>query len=213
MTMTEWAENEIKLACVKEKDTKDSDFEYAKMCYDSALKAYKSMSEDGHSGMSWQITSKILIRLLKALPLTPVTEKDKWIQITENDKGTLFQSCRISSLFKRVDTDGNITYSDNDRVSCFDKNDVSFGFGLVGSIIDEMFPITLPYYPTEKGYRVFVEDFLTKDGKGDFDTVGIMYAYKPNGERIEINRFFKEEEHKMVEIEEVEYKERLANKR
>ena len=213
MTMTEWAENEIKLACVKEKDTKDLDFEYAKKCYESALKAYKSLSEDGHSGMSWQITSKILVRLLKALPLTPVTEKDEWVQITKNDKSTLFQSCRISSLFKTIDNEGNVTYADNNRVSCFDKNDVSFRFGLAGSIIDEIFPITLPYYPTEKGYRVFVEDFLTKDGKGDFDTVGIIYAYKPNGERIEVNRFFKEEEHKMVEIEESEYKERLANKR
>ena len=47
MTMTEWAEKEIAAACKKENPNWDSkSFDYGCSCYQSALKAYKSLVDD-----------------------------------------------------------------------------------------------------------------------------------------------------------------------
>ena len=44
MSMIEWAENEVKIACAKEApDRKDGEFDYGCCCYESALKAFKSL--------------------------------------------------------------------------------------------------------------------------------------------------------------------------
>lgn len=54
MNMVNWAENEVKIACEKEHPgLKEGEFDYGCACYQSALKAYKSLAEDGHSGYSW----------------------------------------------------------------------------------------------------------------------------------------------------------------
>lgn len=47
---------------------------------------------------------------------------------------------------------------------------------------------------------------------GGFDTVGIFYAIKPDGEKVEINRFFKESEDGWKEINEAEYIKRLQKR-
>lgn len=85
----------------------------------------------------------------------------------------------------------------------------TFTTGLVTKIIDELFPITMPYNPG-KAIAVYCEDFLTDKKNGDFDTRGIFYAIKPDGEKIEINRFFKESEDGWNEIDKTEYDERKA---
>ena len=57
-----------------------------------------------------------------------------------------------------------------------------------------MFPITMPYIPSEP-IKVFCEDFLTDKNNRYFDTVGVLYALKEENRepiRIEINRFFRE---------------------
>ena len=66
----------------------------------------------------------------------------------------------------------------------------------------------MPYYPPDKPTKVYCSDFLTDRKNGDFDTVGMFYAIRPDGERIEINRFFKEGEDDWIEITEAEYGER-----
>ena len=51
--MLEWAKREIELACKRERGNHPNDeFDYGCACYASALKAFKSLLEDGHSGMS-----------------------------------------------------------------------------------------------------------------------------------------------------------------
>ena len=53
MSMQTWAEKEIEIACKRERaDSKveDGELDYGCACYESALKAYKSLIEDGHSG-------------------------------------------------------------------------------------------------------------------------------------------------------------------
>ena len=77
MTTEEWAEREIEIACKKENPNWDGkSFDYGCACYQSALKAYKSLCEDGHSGTSFNITKNILIRLMEGLPLKPITDDD-----------------------------------------------------------------------------------------------------------------------------------------
>ena len=57
MSMIDWAEYETEIACKREKSSKDKgEFDYDGACYKSALKAYKSLCEDGHSGMSFEYT-------------------------------------------------------------------------------------------------------------------------------------------------------------
>lgn len=63
--MLEWVKREIELACERERGNRPKDeFDYGCACYESALKAYKSLLGGGHSGMSIGYTKHILDRLI-----------------------------------------------------------------------------------------------------------------------------------------------------
>ena len=195
----DWAEREVAIACKKENSIKkDGEFDYGCACYESALKAFKTLFNDGHSGLSMKFTQLILNRLINGQPLTPIEDtSDIWYECHHyKDDHKLYQCKRMSSLFKDVYADGTVEYSDNNRLYCVNihnPND-TYSSGLVRRIIDKMFPITMPYIPG-KPIEVYCEDFLTDKKNGDFDTIGVFYALKTeNGkqEKIEINRFFRE---------------------
>ena len=211
MSMLEWAENEIRLACERENpDREEGEFDYGCACYESALKAFKSLIEDEHSGMSISITRNILNRLIMGQPLTPIEDTDDiWNECNYdiNNQYKTYQCKRMSSLFKDVYKDGTIKYNDVDRVLCIDINhkDVSYHSGFITRLINEMFPLTMPYCPDTKPYKVYIEDFLYDRKNGDFDTIGVFYLIKPDGERIDINRFFKESLFSFEEITKDEY--------
>ena len=83
MTMSEWAKREVEIACKKENPKWDGkSFDYGCACYQSALKAYQSLCEDEHSGMSFNIAKNILIRLMEGNPLTPIIDEDFFIETT-----------------------------------------------------------------------------------------------------------------------------------
>lgn len=220
MSMLNWAENEIRIACERENpNRKEGEFDYGCACYESALKAFKSLLEDEHSGMSISITRQILNRLILGQPLTPIEDTDNvWNLIHEQKDHKVYQCRRMSSLFKKVYDDGKISYNDVDRVICYEikSDDIPFRNGLSRNIVDGMFPITMPYIPEEKPYKVYVHEFLTDPKNGDFDTVGVICVVKPDGERVRINRYFKDAEHGYDEISVEEYNERfeiyIANK-
>ena len=210
MSMTDWAENEVRIACERERaesKTPEGEWDYGCACYESALKAYRCLMEDGHSGMSFSITRQILNRLMRGQPLTPIEDtEDVWNYIDDReDNFKKYQCKRMSSLFKDVYSDGAVKYTDVER--CYavysDNPSTSWSSGLVRSIIDEMFPITMPYVPGDP-IKVVCEEFLVDPKNGDYDTIGILYAIK-DGEKIEINRFFAERGREMVEIQESEY--------
>jgi hypothetical protein len=69
----------------------------------------------------------------------------------------------------------------------------------------ELYPITMPYMPSDRAYKVYTEDFLTDPKNGDYDTVGILYVITPSMEKVEINRYFKEAPNGFAEIDESEY--------
>ena len=80
MGMKEWAEREVQIACKRENpDRKEGEWDYGCACYGSALKAFNSLMEDGHSGMSIGFTIQILNRLIAGKPLTQVEDtEDIW---------------------------------------------------------------------------------------------------------------------------------------
>ena len=194
--------------------TQNCEDDYIKDCYLSALKAYKSLCEDGHSGCSFNITSNILKKLLDGKPLSPITENDfpeepYWI---DKDNIKHFQSNRKSSLFKYVYPDGTIKYTDNDRFYAYliDKPNIPYHSGLVCKILDEMFPITMPY-TANKNYAVATDEFLLDKKNGDFDHKAVLFIKEDKGETYEVNRYFKDSENDWIEISKEEYeKERLS---
>ena len=213
MSMLEWAKKEVELAKIIEaKDLKEGEFDYGGACYDSALKAFKSLAEDGHSGMSIKLTQQILNRLIDGKPLLPIEDReDIWNEVTRNkdkeNERIVYQCSRMSSLFKYVYENGKVEYSDIDRFYCFDiiKPDMRYSSGLVKNIIDEMFPITMPYSPVNERIKVCCEEFLYSPDGGDFDSVAILYVDDPDNKRINVTRYFKEEDNKWVEIEFTEH--------
>lgn len=211
MSMTKWAEDEVRLACEREApDRNDGEFDYGCACYESALKAFKSLMEDEHSGISFGFTKNILIRLMNGLPLTPIMgTDDEWNEVTDGE----YQSKRRSSLFKEINEDGTISYSDIDGYICEDiENGHTYYFGLVSKIHKEMFPITFPYMPSNELPRYLCEEFLTGKENGDFDTVGIFYVKHPEAGRVDINRFFAASEDGWREIDRDEYQARYRKR-
>lgn len=215
-TKSSWATKEVELACIAEtKDSSPEDplFDYGHSCYKSALKAFNSLCGDDHSGMSIGYTRNILNNLIDGKPLTPIKDTDDvWTDVTglcvKDELYKMYQCKRMSSLFKYVYTDGSIKYKDVNSISCVDmKSKYGFAYhsSLVQRLMDEMFPIIMPYSPGEP-IKVYCEEFLTDHANGDFDTVGIFNAIK-DGEKIKIYKFFKEADTETgwVEIHKDEY--------
>ena len=145
--------------------------------------------------MSIQITKSILNRLIDGKCLTPIEDDpDIWtkVEFGENDTIQHFQCNRMSSLFKDVAEDGTVTYSDVNRVQLINKEspDIPFRNGFGTRLIDKMYPITLPYFPADKKFKIIVEEFLTDEKNGDFDTVGYLQLILPNGEVVDLNGYF-----------------------
>lgn len=217
MNMMNWAEKEVAIACANERKgsgKKDGEWDYGCACYESALKALRSLEEDGHSGMSIHLTKNILNRLIEGKPLTPIEDTDdiwEFCWEADNKDYVNYQCKRMSSLFKKVYNDGRVIYNDVDRVTCVDINTkVTYGCGFVSRLIDDMFPITMPYYPND-GYIVYCEDFLIDPMNGDFDTFGIFYVIDPEGNKIHIDRLFGDDsDGEMKEITIGEYCRRKA---
>lgn len=222
MNMREWAEREIVLLKEANKLDEGESFDYVGGCCDSALRAFESLLNDGHSGMSIQITKSILDQLIEGKALTPIEDvPEVWNDIgtfgPEEERSDIkrYQCKRMSSLFKIVYSDGTVLYSDCDRECGVDINNPSMTYssGTISKIVNEMFPITMPYTPPANPYKVYTEDFLYDENNGDFDTVGVFYMITPNGERIEINKFHHyTRDNKEIELTKEQYEEMRANK-
>lgn len=201
MTTTEWAENEVRMKKEAELKAAEKDGEsimggYVAACLDSALKAYKSLSEDGHSGMSFAITRSILEDLMHDRPLSPIEDvPESWSDMTSGNPKKL-QCVRRSSLFKDINADGTATYRDinNDvleEMKLCDGHISCLGSGRTPIILKHYCPealeIKFPYIPPRQPWRVRVSEEY--DGPSDLDVCYLAYIKKPNGEFIDINKF------------------------
>lgn len=220
--MERWAEREINIAIEREqaseredcekrgKKYNPKDFDYGGEIYRSALRAYKSMLKDGHSGMSWSFTSHVLQRLMKNRPLTPLQgTDDEWTEFS----GDWYQNSRCSSVFKRVNSDGSVSYHDNDYVVCIDDQDGHFHrLGLLKDEVYSRWPITFPYMPSEKPYKVYDRTFDSVNAeRGCFDTVACLRIEEPDGTVHAVNKFWKEANDHFEEITKEEYDLRLES--
>lgn len=216
MRMSDWAKREVEIACKKENPNWDGEsFDYGCACYQSALKAYQSLCEDEHSGMSFNITKNILIRLMNGNPLTPITDEDFFIEndmpleseeyLKERGLKSELQCPRKSSLFRKETIDGKVSYTDVNRVIYVDENGLCWGSGRATEIVDKLFPITMPYVPSNEKYKVYGEEFLLDEMNGDFDHTAYLYIITPDGEKIELDEYYKEVDHRIVKISKEEY--------
>lgn len=221
-----WAEREINLAIAREHEADRQEaesrgekydpkaFSYGGEIYKSALKAFKSLLEDGHSGCSWGFTTNVLTRLMNNRPLSPLTgTDDEWAESgIKNDDGQRdFQNIRCSAVFKTIMPDGTVKYHDSDRIICIDEetND-RHHFGLSSREVDERFPITFPYIPSSKPYEVYDRTFDHVNAEpGCFDTIGVISIKTPEGEIIPVQKYYKETDGGIVQISEAEYYQRL----
>lgn len=214
-----WAEKEVELAIAyDQKDLKDKFFgEYSRMCYGSALKTFKTLLGQGHSGMSIVVTKHILDRLIENRPLSPIEDTpDIWRKVDDDYKDeTVYQCNRMWSLFKHVKKDGGIYYTCNDSSYCIDLDDgVTYSSKFVREFVDNLYPITMPYWPT-RPIKVYCSEILSDVHNGDFDTRTIHYLILADDTRVVIGKHFKEgPDCTWIEIDDDEYNERVeaANK-
>ena len=221
--MKKWAKQEIEIACKNENPNWDGEsFDYGISCYQSALKTYEFLLKDGHSGTSIQFTKNILARLIDGKPLSVITDEDFNNTKCLDNKGYLRkrglksnkQCPRMSSLFRKESLTGVITYTDVDR--CYgieiDNHSNTYISRSINQIIDELFPITMPYMPSNKKFKVYTYTFLGDTKNGDFDTRAYLYVITPEGNKVEINKFQCEKDGKWVDILREEFEERKKNK-
>lgn len=163
MSMTEWAKNEIEIACKRERGDKNPDeWDYGCACYESAYKAFLSLMDDEHSGFSIGVAKSILNRLIDGKPLSPIEDTpDIWDDdaICEFDNCTTYQCKRMSSLFKDVYKDGTVKYHDVNRFYCCDRdnhNVCGWYNGFISRLLDTLFPIAMPYNPASKPWYVYI---------------------------------------------------------
>lgn len=218
MSMSNWAEREIEIACKRENPDfviGSGDFDYGCSCYESALKAYKSLIGDGHSGFSFSLTKNILIRLMEGKPLTPIEDiPEIWNDLGEYggipDGEHHYQCQRMSSLFKYEYANGRVEYRDVDRVYGMDVDDVHnrYSSRLTSDVVNDLFPITMPYVPDDAPYIVMTETFLSDINNGDYDTKGLIELITPEKEHIPLNEWYKETKDGWKRITNKEYLER-----
>ena len=219
-----WAEREVELAIEREHEAERKDaeehgkkydpkeFSYGDAIYESALKAYRILAEDGHSVMNWSFTRNVLMRLMKNRPLTPLKgTDDEWVKTTED----WYQNsrCSSSSVFKRVCSDGTVKYTDNDYVVCIDdENGHTHHFGLLSDEVYSRWPITFPYMPSERPYKVYDRTFDSVNAeRGCFDTVACLRIEGPDGTVHAVNKFWKEVDDHFEEITKAEYDLRMES--
>lgn len=213
MSMLKWAEQEVEYALKDALSTDDLSFVYYKSCLDSALKAFKSLCEDNHSGMSISFTKDILMRLIESKPLTEIDDtEDSWNKVAEREDGSeCYQSKRMPSLFKNVDANGKVEYDDLDRCICKDINGCyTYHNGLASEYLNKNYPITMPYYPSDKPFIIYTEDFCLDRRPyaiGRYTYKALLSMKKPDGSKEDICQFYRENESgDMVKISRDEYR-------
>ena len=106
-------------------------------------------SDEGHTGTTAPYTINLFSTLAKYDPIVPLTGEDwEWSEVSDGDKGKMYQNKRCSAVFKPADRhDGQPYYIDGKVYWEWYKN----GDGEVNKIYfncgDSQVPIMFPYTP------------------------------------------------------------------
>lgn len=211
MELLEWAKEQCRLYALRVKD--DDERNYVASCCDSALKAFESLLEDGHSGMSIVFTKQILDRMILVNPLVPLEDtKDDWVYDGVLDNTIDYTHRYYSPLRKHHHLDTGVDeFYDTNRCICANVNDLNgptWTNKFCTEICHNMFPITFPYFPDDKKYKILVEEILTDRKNGDFDTMAIRSIITPYRRHVIIDQFYKETEDGFEKIDRLEWEER-----
>lgn len=110
----------------------------------------------------------------------------------------------------------DIRYTDVTRAIGIDieKPEIPYGDLSIDSIVDEMFSIQMPYYPTDQPYKVYCKNYLFDQNghRKDFDTTYIVCIRKPNGEEVDVGKAFAYTCRKWYEITIEEYNSRIHSR-
>lgn len=111
------------------------------------LKMVDTFADEGHSGFSASYAIRILEKLLKFEPVTPLTgEDDEWMEIAD---GT-YQNKRCGRVFKKVRETDTIVYDIDGRVfwdEYIDEEDFT-PYKSYYTCAESRTPVTFPYTPT-----------------------------------------------------------------
>jgi len=89
------------------------DSDYNGMIGDAVEKLVATFAEQGHSGMSAEITLAAFDKVARFQPLTPITsDPSEWNDVSEYSGGPMWQSRRSPSVFSK---DGGATWYDLDE--------------------------------------------------------------------------------------------------
>lgn len=115
----------------------------------------KLFQSQRHSGFSANYAINILERLLRFKPVSPLTgEDDEWHFVYKDSDGLeTYQNQRCSSVFKKVDENGNI-------IECYDCDAIcmSDDGGLTWfTSKDTNDDITFPYMPPTHAKQIYIE--------------------------------------------------------
>lgn len=169
------------------------------LALDQAMEAYQAvetvLESQGHSGFSYGYVTRIVKNLIDGNILTPIEEYDEYSDILDIhiEGETSYQNKRLPSFFKHVKDDGSVYYVDVERVVCTDPDhSSSWSNGFIRSLVDEMYPISLPYMPPTRPYVVVVDDYLIYDDpkKSEFDTMWVRGITEPDGKIVPVDRIF-----------------------
>lgn len=186
---------------------------YSKGIFRSVDKVFKIIETAGHTKEELTQMVDTLTRLVDWKPLFPIQEDEVDDDGYEMNGQKIYNYERYSGLFKRVYPDGRVEYGDvHMAVGVNIDNKLGYHSGLIDRVAQEIHPIEFPYLPPTIPYKVYVEEFLVNPKYGDYDTIGFFYMIEPDGTRVEINRFFKEDGFEFVEITKEEYEERKKNR-
>lgn len=204
MNHLDWAEREVELAIrQKGKDNR---------CLELALKLYSDLVEGCVSGCAINTTFDIFTNLVNNQPLSPIEDKvEEWVDssdIGEKDHET-YRSIRFPSLFKDVYPDGTVIYVDICRYVCIDINypDIPFTNGTVAKILNDLYPINMPYMPDEDQIKVYCYEFEFTNKHGIVcNALGVLHGMK-NGKFFKIDRYFIFDDTSRIEVTLDEFRE------
>lgn len=213
-SMTDWAEREVEIVIdnLKKSIIEDDDFRYSETAYNKALELYKHIMQLWHNECSFHAVTYILKKLMNGIPLSPIKgEEGEWNCFPMWKKEIqVYQNIRLYSLFKEVSNNGEIKYTDTSRVVGIDieTSEKTLFNGLL-NVIDEIFPITMPYEPKEEKFKCFVKKYKEPNGHD----IGYQYlnVITPEGKNIKINKYFDiKVDSELKEVSETEFKKKYG---
>lgn len=163
----------------------------------TALEAYKIIGGRADiPGYDVAYVMRLMEDLYNGFPLSPIEDiPEIWHEVWKTEDSTenkdtarsmavTYQCSRYSPLFKTVHNDGRIEFDDVSRCEGHDDEapeGCTFTSGRIRKLVNQYYPITMPYTPPRKPYIVECRQFKydENDNKNDWDTQAFFFIKDP----------------------------------